>query len=367
MQAIVLRDSDLSHPLTQQWAVLAPSTPFNGWEVFKAWMDQKPRGGEPFVVLLADTLGKLVAVAPWCIQRDRFGIRHLTGIGGQDAWYHDPWILAPGRSERIAATIVETLRAHRRQWDALDLILRPQVSGALLAELGKLGMTFQDAVSWRQHQAIEMGDDWSAYWASRPQKLRETVGRKGKRLGGVPHRFLVATPAEAEGMWEALFEMQAKRMPHERDWTAYHEALRLFCRGANRQGALRLYALEINDRLAALELFVRHEDRVFELTRAIDDDFNYYSAGSVLTAWAMEHLHASGVRSMDPGPGHYGWKELLKTSEIATVDAHAAVRSSLPGLAWVSWTGWLVPRLKRSSMLKRLQRRSLPKPSPQPS
>lgn len=352
MRMIVLRDADPARPLTRQWAALTPSTPFSGWEVFQGWAAGRPPGSEPFVLMAVDAQGKLVAIAPYCLERDRFGIRRLTGMGGQDAWYHDPWVLDPKHADRVAVLLVETLRKHRRDWDTSELILRPHVSGALLAELERLGKVYPEIVDWRQHQGITWTDDWEAYWQTRPAKLRETVARKAKRLAKIPHRFFRAEDHEAEGLWERLFEIQASRFASERDWGPYHDYLRLLCRSERRLGGLYLFGLEIEGQVAALELCLRRGEQVFKLTRTFDDAFTYYSPGSVLAAWVLETLHASGVRQVDPGPGHNAWKAMLQNAELGTVLLRVASPGSMRGVTRLGVTEVMIPGLKKNRLVR---------------
>jgi CelD/BcsL family acetyltransferase involved in cellulose biosynthesis len=360
MNAIVIDHADPAHALTRQWAALSATTPFYSWEVFKAWHAMRRPGEEPFVILISDEQGRLAAVAPWCIVRDRSGVRKLTGIAGEDAWYHDPWIVRPELNDAIGQTLSRTLHSHARSWDKMGLILRKGQADAFRRSIRELGLTYEERVDWRQHLGVTFGEAWADYWESRPSALKTTVQRKRKRLNATAHRFYVAPPEAAEAHWEALFEMQATRMPDERDWKTYHAVLRAFCLAAHRQGSLRIYGLEIEGRLAAVILYVLSETHVFDLNRAIDESFSQYSPGSLLTHWALEHLHQEGMRSLDPGPGNHTWKQLLTTGArepipIETVHLHAASPRSLRGTAEFAWSGMLIPRLKSNPILRQIR------------
>lgn len=352
MPMIVLREADPTHTLIRQWASLTPSTPFNGYEVFQGWAAGRAKGSEPFVLMAVDGRGQLLAIAPWCLERDRFGIRRLTGIGGQDAWYHDPWVLDPTQADAISGMIVEALRANRRDWDLCELILRPRQSRALLAEFGRLGKVYPEVVDWRQHQGITWTDDWEAYWQARPANIRGTVAGKGKRLARVPHRFFRAEDHEALELCERLFEIQASRFAAQRDWGLYHDYLRLVCRSERSLGGLWLFGLEIEGQVAALDLSLRRGDLVFKLTRTFDEAFSPFSPGSLLAAWVLETLHASGVRHVDPGPGHNAWKSMLQTTVIDTVQLRVASPVSMKGMGSLSLSEVLIPSLKKNPFVR---------------
>lgn len=360
MNAIVFAHADAHHPLMRQWAALGATTPFNGWEVFQAWDAARGPDEQPFVIAVSDAQERLAAVAPWCLVRDQSRVRMLTGIGGEDAWYHDPLIVRPEHDEAIARTLIRTLRKHARDWDKLGLILRKGEADAFQSSIRQLGLSFEERLDWRQYQGVVFEEAWSEYWERRPDSLKSTVKRRGKRLASVPHRFYLASADEAEAHWEAVFRMQVKRMPDERDWKTYHALLRTFLLAAKNQGSLRPYALEIEGTLAAVLLFICVGNQAFDLTGAIDDAFGQYSPGTLLTCWALEQMHGDGVRRYDPGPGDYTWKSKLtsdcaETLRIETVIAHASSPGSWRGAADLATSGLLIEPLKRNPMLRRLR------------
>lgn len=372
MRTIILRDPVAIRSLGEAWRRGLPPTPFHGMGFLEAWLAGLPAGSSPFVVLVSEQQ-QPAALALWCIERSPLGVRVLTGLAGDDAWYHDPWLIEPRREEAVAVALVEALKGAHRDWDLVQLVLRDAVSTTLIRHLARAGLASGDRVDWRQQQTAVLGDDWGRYWGDRPKQLRELVRRRGKKLAALPHRFVEANDARVEGMLETLFALHRERWIQERDWSGYYHLIRGIAQEALAQDRLCLFALEVEGRPIALELLVRCGDRAFELMRIVDPspDFASLSSGSLLTAWAFERMHAKGVRVVDMGPGHHEWKAGLETERTATVLRVVARPGHVLALLAVGWTGLLKPQLRAAPQLIRLKamlrgsRRALrPLPSP---
>ncbi len=357
MQTTILRDMTDIRALSHGWSESAAPSPFSGWSAVESWLVQRERETEPFVILVGDE-GRWVAAAPWCLERDRWGIRQLTGIGGEDAWYHDPWILRPDKEEEIVQALIAALRSARQDWDMLQLVLRDATSSSLIKGLGSAGLAVTERIDWMQNQTAILGEDWNSYWAARPSATRELVRRRGKKLSALNPRFLEADAGNLEPLLEAMFRLHAERWHGERDWRGYYRYIRAIATEALERGDLHFYALEAEETLLALELLVRCGDRAYELLRIIDPSPRYsaYSAGSLLTAWAFERMQQCGVREIDLGPGHYDWKSALETHRTETVKLAVAQPSRLPALALVGWDGILKPYLREVPLVKRIKR-----------
>lgn len=358
MRPTILRDPAAIRALGNAWRHELPPTPFHGMGFLEAWLSAIPAGSSPFVVQVSDA-DRPVALALWCITRDSLGIRRLTGLSGDDAWYHDPWLRDPRHEESVAEALVLALKGARREWDMVHLVLRDAMSGSLIRQLARAGLSTGDRVDWRQQQTAVIGDDWNRYWGDRPKQLRELVRRRGKKLSAVSHRFVEAGDERLERMLETLFALHRERWSQERDWDGYYHLIRGIAREALAQEQLSFFMLEVEGRPVALELLVRCGDRAFELMRIVDPspDYASFSAGSLLTAWAFERMHAQGVRVVDMGPGHHEWKAGLETERTATVLRVVARPSHVLALLALGWTGFLKPRLRAAPALMRLKAR----------
>ncbi len=345
MPCTILRDVPAIRRLADQWASAPPTTPFASWGMIRAWLESPQRHGDPFVIAMTDPQGRLQAVAPWMLTRDRLGIRRLSAIGGEDTWYHDPWIVHPTDGRALAACLEDALRQSKRDWDLLDLILRPTTSTPFIQAFKRLGWLRETHVPWRQHPAIHWEGDWNSYWSARPDSLRRLVARRSKRLSQHPHRFYEASRDEAEPMLETLCRLQAANFDGQRDWESYHAFMRLIAADMLDHGFGSLHVLEIDGKPAAIQFQSRHADRVYGLLRAYDPVFESYSPGSLLATWSFEQMHQQGVRWIDLGPGENGWKRQVQTTTDETVQIQIGSPSSLLAMGMIGVAGYLKPQL----------------------
>lgn len=342
MHTTILRTRQSLQALSGEWGRIEPGTPFQSWEFVQTWLGQESRS-EPFVVVVRADSGRLLAIAPWCLQRMQGGLRRLTGMGGPDSWQHDPLILEPELRVILAAQLVEGLWRMRRSWDWLSLSLRTEASDPLLQELATKGWLVSERGDREQHHVIEFGESFEAYWAGRSSSHRKKMRALARQLDAVPHRYLQADAASLEPLLESLFAMHEDRWRGLRDWTPYHDQVRAMARRASERGELCLVALEIQGRIAALDLALRSGERGYGLMRVFDPDFAEYAPGSLLGAWMLERLCRMGCRSVDCGPGHYEWKDRYGTGQLRGVRALFTRRASLAGLAAVGWLGLVKP------------------------
>ncbi|GEM_PF-1111425 len=356
MQTTILRDATEIRALENSWRAREAPSPFHEWSFLESWLGRGDRREKPFLVLVTED-DDWVAIALWCIEYDGLGIRRLTGLGGEDAWYHDPWLLKPEKEAAVAEALALALREARRDWDMVKLILREDQSGSLLRHLESSGLAYSERVDWRQHQTAALGESWTVYWDERPKQLRELVRRRGKKLAALPHRFLEADALSLDRLLEDLFRLHLNRWHAERDWSAYYQQIRAIATDASERGTLCFYALEVEGTIIATELLLRSGTRSFELMRIIDPSpiYGALSGGSLLTAWALERMHRAGIREIDMGPGHHEWKSGLETHRTGTILKVVAQPRHLPAVAWVAWEGTFKPVLKEIPWVRRLK------------
>lgn len=354
MQATILRDLPSLRALEQAWPAKTPPAPLLGWQAIQTWFEENE--AQPFVIVLREQ-ERLVAAAPWCLVNDRAGTRLLTGIGEDDAWYHDPWILRPEQSEAIAEALVDTLRRERGGWDMLRLDLRDSRSAALIRELGKLGVAVSERIDWKQHQTIALGDDWDAYWATRSREVRNHLRKRQRQSAPFSPRYLEADAQNLDSLLDAIFRLHRARWEGERDWTPYYRVVRTAVEEALARDELGFYALELEGRLVALELLFREGERAYMLMGIYDSESPHaaLSPGILLRNWACQRLHEAGVREINLGPGHYTWKAQLETQRTETVRLSVALPSRLPAVARVAWSGIVKPYLREVPLVLRLK------------
>lgn len=341
MQVSILRDRDALEPWLPAWRALPLANPFSSWDFARHWF--KEPTVEPFVMLVQGDDGALLGLAPWSIRRKGGGIRLLEGIWGYDAWYHDPWIADPRRETAISGALVDALRQHRKDWDALDLIVNAECSPHLVERLNELGWGFTTRPDDRQSRLADLGDDWEAYWKSRSKDLRSSLRAAQRKLDTVAHRYLTGERDTYQAMVDSAVRFSQGRWDpdHERD--RWYEAIRDLAAWCFSRGELEAHALEVEGRIAAVNLAFRAGSRAYGSLQGYDPEFAALRVGNLVNAWAFQKMAEAGIRTIDMGDGAIPWKERYKTGTVETVLVRLG--SSLPGKAFIGWKNGIIPRL----------------------
>ncbi|HEY9854788.1 MAG TPA: GNAT family N-acetyltransferase [Stenomitos sp.] len=332
-------------PYRDAWAAHLAPTPFASYAVYERWMAHQPRQTRPFVVVVLDEDGQLVALAPW-IMRTSGGLRRLSGL--TDAWYQDPLFLQPARSREAARLIVTALKRVAWRWDLLDLNVQDSLSEPLLAELDGLGRAHVERIDGWQTRIIRFEADWDAYWQQRSKNFRHKSKRNEARLAGVPHRWYVADDSNLPALVAEVFDRHAARWTPtaRKNWAGYYAMYRAIADQAMARGELFLFVLEIEGQPAAFKLSIRHGDWAYWIFQIYDPAFSVYSPSNLLTMRALQHFYELGLRQVDPGGGDDPWKESLMTESLRTLQPLIASPASLTGNALVAWKGRVRPWLK---------------------
>jgi CelD/BcsL family acetyltransferase involved in cellulose biosynthesis len=341
MRAVILETLDAIGPLAADWEGLARRSPFATPAFCLSWLAAHREQVSPFVIALFEN-DRLVGVAPWAIARSPRGLRGVTGIGGPDIPYHDP--VLPATPDPALDAIVGCMRRASRAWDRLSLCLRSGPGLALVERLRPLGWTMLERLP---HTVIRFEADWEDYWEGRSKHFRNNLRRNQQKLSRLPHRYVSADAHNLESMLERLFTLHRDRWHAVRDWRPFYASVRAFAAHALSRGELNLYGLEIDGELAALDLWMRHEDRAYGLMRCFDPRYATLGVGFLLSEYLFAQLQRSGCREIDCGPGEADWKARFQTDVAWTVSLRLARFGSPPALAHLAWEDHLKPWLLR--------------------
>jgi CelD/BcsL family acetyltransferase involved in cellulose biosynthesis len=271
---------------TRAWweAVLAHATP----------PDARP------LLLLIRINGEAAALFPMLLDKD--GFRALTT---PYTCLYEP-LIAPactGHGAIFAALGGFCRSFHPTRLDALDepivaaLVLGGRQSGLAVARFDHFG-------NWYENVA---GLDWSAYLASRPGALRETIRRRTRRAGnlaGAEFQLFVQSNDVESGI--AAFEtVYARSWKQSEPCPAFNPAQ---IRAAGRMGRLGVWS--IGGRPIAAQFWIVEQRRATVLKLAHDAAFDAHSPGTVLTAWMIRHLiEQERVTELDFGRGDDPYKQ----------------------------------------------------------
>jgi hypothetical protein len=192
------------------------------------------------------------------------------------------------------------------------------------------------------------------YRASLSSKVRSEVGRL-RRKAEREHEFgllALEPPHELDAQWGRALELEAAGWKG-RSGTAIlcRPQIKTFfeelTRGFDRAGALRLSELSLDGRLAAMALSIVHDERLFTLRVAYDEEHRRLGPGFVLLMAMIERCFELGLRAYEFSGTEEEYERRFATSERA----RCRVRVYRPGIATGSrylYRGVVRPRLREA-------------------
>jgi CelD/BcsL family acetyltransferase involved in cellulose biosynthesis len=296
----VLTGTDLLEALRPEWEALwredPRATPFHAPQWLLPWWKHIGRG-EPCSLALRDDDGVLVGLAPLYVHTDADGVRHLFPLGIATTDYLGP-LARRGWERRVAAAVVEGIRAMRERWDVFEC---PQLrrDAALLAAAGA------QVTTGEPNPVLSLAPE-PAIPRSTLANLR-TCRNRAARVGTLC--FERAQPGQVDDYLEALARL------HERRWSERglpgvlaDDAVRAAHAEAAPQlqagGMLRLHGLRLDGELVAVlyALFdpvPGHERRCYYYIAGFEPRHAFFSPGSLLLAHAIQDAAAEGATAFD--------------------------------------------------------------------
>ncbi|HEX7422176.1 MAG TPA: GNAT family N-acetyltransferase [Thermoanaerobaculia bacterium] len=279
------------------WQRDLSATPFQSPYWVLPWF--RHFGSGEVLALAARADGRLEALAPMLILRDEDdpseSLGMLIGTGNTD--YLD--VLATASAP--VAQIVEQLgSADCAMWDLQQL----RATSALLA--APPPRNFDDEIE--DHDACLVlsidgaGDELQNITSTHFRKKLRYYRRLLEREGTVR----VETPAAdtLDDLMTALFELHAARwkvkglpgmLAADVDQSFHREVARCMLDA----GALRLYAIRMNERIVAVFYGFAHHDTVYYYLSGYDPSLDKMSPGTIIVAHAIEQAVRSGAKTFD--------------------------------------------------------------------
>jgi CelD/BcsL family acetyltransferase involved in cellulose biosynthesis len=304
----IIDDSQRFAGLKSEWTALLESSsaasPVLTWEWLNAWWTHLG-GLRRLAILAVRSDGELIAIAPLSVSRGQLPWLSRweflgTGCAGSD--YLD--VIARRGREGEALGALEDLIRGRKTALHLDHLPHDSLMGKLTTPLTEFGWTARD-VSQGVCPFIRLaGHSWDSFLATIGPAHRATTRRRLRQLERqCAMRFeRVTTELQRRKVLEALFAF------HEGRWadrgTAFRTAaLRRFhldlTERAQAAGWLRLYALYLNDNLAAALYGFSWKGRFYFYQHGYDPRFQRYGVGRAVLDLTIRAAIDEGLAEFD--------------------------------------------------------------------
>ena len=316
MKIEIITDRRELNALGGQWNELLSASPadsiFLTWEWLSAWLDAVYPEAPLFVVAARSRDGRLHAVAPFYLSElHLMGLvkyRCLRPLGDCHcgAEYFD-LIVRTGCEQPALAAIADTLAKHRDAWDCIWVRNAADWTGAtdrLRDGLGN-GAGYRHTRR-RVFSAIELPDTYTQYLRRLSRSFRSNVSRQDKHLRSTRQVNVRCchTHRELGGLLEALFALHRKRWEsiNQAGSFARHPAMeRFYKRFSNialRRGWLRMFALEVNGTIAAVQYGYAYGGCFYQMQEGFDTN-GPRGVGNILRGEVIAACIEEGLKRYD--------------------------------------------------------------------
>ena len=274
------------------WRADANATPFQSPQWLLPWW--KHFGSDTPHVIASSTNGELDALAPLYILRDEDSGESLglfLGTGNSD------YLDLLGDASQLIEPIT---RADCQLWDLQQLRPSSGLLGVALPEGWSDNVEDQDPcpVLSIDNAGDELGNLLSTHARKKLRYFRRSLEREGDV------RYESATAESLDTLLDALYELHAARWQKRGlPGVLADEVTQSFHREVARRmldaGALRMYAVRVNERIAGVFYGFAHQGTVYYYLSGYDPALEKLSIGNILVAHAIEDAVRDGATTFD--------------------------------------------------------------------
>lgn len=247
-------------------------------------------------------------------------------------------VVYQGKAEDILESIaIELRKSGLARLSLYPLVEEPPALVAALRRGGWIVRAEPAGISW---QVNTKGQDFTAYWARRPSKLRNTAARKAKAAGldiDIHHRFDPTTWTDYETVYAASWK-------GEEGSPAF---LRAMAEAEGATGTLRLGIAKKDGKPIAAQLWTIENGTAWIHKLAYDESAKALSPGTILSmAMFRAALDEDRVERIDYGTGDDAYKRDWMEERVPLWRLEAYNPHRLSGLAGAAkaWASTLVRR-----------------------
>lgn len=296
---------------------------FNSWEWLSAWWEHYGQNRQLYVLVVRED-DSVVGILPAYVEKTRvlrmaeMNVMCFLGTGGDTAPDDLDALIDPDREKSVAAALAGYVFGELKEWDALWMtdMAADSVLRAALQNVPKGRFWKTEGVSARIG-FLHLPESWEAYLESltsfRRKELRRFRRKFNEQTGA---KFYVWKDAQqldtAIDRLVALHHLRWHgRVEHysfsSKEYVDFHRRVMHACMAND---WLRLYCLEVNGEIIAIDYCYRFRDQIFDFQRGFDPAYMVLGPGSLLTGYVIDHAMQEGNRIYDMLRGEYDYKTL---------------------------------------------------------
>jgi CelD/BcsL family acetyltransferase involved in cellulose biosynthesis len=339
-------------PLAEAWNRLADGVPFRRWEWLATWWRHFQTSSQRlFVLVVHDADDRVVAIAPWYIQRTPGRGRVVRFLGSGVVCSDYLTIMA---QKEVASAAIDALADYlvndaRREWHALEFtgVRRqdPHIEHLSKRLAGAHCKNHQqdDLSCWR----LELPESWDAYLKLLSKSRRERVRKLWRRQFETGQAVLhcATTEATLQQGWEILTDLHQRRRNSLKQSGCFSSPrFTSFLRDAAQQffdqGALKLQWIELDQRPVAVEFDIVGKDTIYYYQSGIEPNVMQDRPGWLGTIAALRGAIEEGFQHFDFLRGDEAYKAHWRATAQPLVRWRIAGPGRMARARHAIWLQW---------------------------
>ena len=310
----VIRSASELDSLEPEWDRLLEScayaTPFMSWDWYHHWWDHYGRSHRLSAAVFRDSDGELAGVIPlMSLPRSPLAARELRYLGSYrtSGMGCTDFLLRPGSEDMCLALLASELAADA-SWDRIRL-MNLRADSPNLARLCRVATAHGMRIEVRGDtwgRIAPLPDSFEDYLKTLGAESRRQLRRRTDRLFRSRRAAFKVLQSEAEVRESIAWFMRHKRtrLHEKREWTlldhpGYADFLLDFCLGMMRKNRLRIFALEVDGKLACCQPSLATGDTVTFWYAAYDPAYQADRVNDVCTGLSLRACIDEGFRVAD--------------------------------------------------------------------
>ena len=239
--------------------------------------------------------------------------RTLVSLTNFYALEYRPTIATCPDPEAVCRALAHFIAAERPRWNAVHLSLMPtDVAGAesMLRQLQAHGFGLHRHFQYENWHTACSGEAFESYYAQRPSQLRNTIGRRQKKLEKaykVQIRVVRGMASELDGMIGDFITVYNSSWKQPEPFPEFIPALARHCATL---GILRLGVLYVDSTPAAAQLWITAQGKATIYKLAYYEKYAEFGVGSILSRELFRiAMDEDRVEEIDYGVGSEAYKK----------------------------------------------------------
>jgi CelD/BcsL family acetyltransferase involved in cellulose biosynthesis len=320
------------------------NTIFLRFEWLLAWWESMSSGRTLYVLAVWDGQ-RLVAAAPFCIERQVLGVRAIEFIGDGSADLSD--VIVRRECNGALDVLLDSLFASSDKWDCFDLKFVPH--GMLFFHHLTLRRGFDLRIyfqRWMSSPYVVVDDAWRSRISG---KFKYELRRRRRRLGEDCGSVTVQIATESTEVTSALEVFYSL---HHHRWVDMKKGVsnfsvptirtqysRLF-RSLAEQGYAFIVTLKSADRPIAMAINMIYDGRMYYCKPTFDPEFSKYAPSHLLIEDLLDYCSSHNIVLFDLLRGDEAYKDEWTSEKIDLYRLYAC-KPSIKGQIAMRWyTGW---------------------------